>query len=442
MAAGSDICWAAPMKVLLIGGGGREHALAWKLRQSRLVSRIWCAPGNGGISLDAECIPADLGDVPGLADLAAKLQADLTVVGPEQPLVNGIADEFLRRGMQIIAPPRKCAQLEGSKVFAKEFLDRHGIPTAELHGIFDSAEAAIENLETLSYPLVLKADGLCGGKGVLVAKSHNEAAEFVDRVLEKREFGDGGNSLLIEEALNGDELSYIVLSDGKNFVPMVPTRDHKRTFDGDLGPNTGGMGAYSCDGMISPSLEAEILSNLVEPTMKALAQEGCDYRGFLYFGLMLTPTGPKVLEFNCRLGDPEAQAIVARMNFDLDEALSAVTDGGLAGLALNWHPGASVCVVMASGGYPGKYDTGKQITGLEKAGSLPDVSIFHAGTTRSDTAYYTCSGRVLGVTARSRTLDGARRAAYDAVHAVGFPGCQYRSDIALAACRVANAGEA
>jgi phosphoribosylamine--glycine ligase len=442
MAAVSGICLAAPMKILLIGGGGREHALAWKLRQSRLVSGIWCAPGNGGIALDAMCTPADLGDVPGLADLAAEVQADLTVVGPEQPLVSGIADEFLRRGMLIIAPSKKCAQLEGSKVFAKEFLDRHGIPTAELHGIFDSAEAAIENLETLSYPLVLKADGLCGGKGVLVAKSFTEAAAFVDRVLEKREFGDGGSSLLIEEALSGDELSYIVLSDGKNFVPMVPTRDHKRAFDGDLGPNTGGMGAYSCDGMISPSLEAEILEGLVEPTMKGLAQEGCDYRGFLYFGLMLTPTGPKVLEFNCRLGDPEAQAIVARMNFDLGEALSAVAERRLASRAFNWHSGASVCVVMASEGYPGKYATGREITGLDTAGSSPGVNIFHAGTTRSEKKYYTCSGRVLGVTARSGTLDGARRVAYDAVHAIDFPGCQHRSDIALAACRVANAGEA
>jgi len=430
------------MRVLLIGGGGREHALAWKLRQSPSVSKIWCAPGNGGISQDAECIPADLADVSGLADLAAKLQVDLTVVGPEQPLVNGIADEFGRRGMAILAPSKKCAQLEGSKVFAKEFLDRHGIPTAALHGVFDSAEAAIENLEMLSYPLVLKADGLCAGKGVLVAKSFSEAAEFVDRVLEKREFGDGGSSILIEQALDGDELSFIVLCDGERFIPMVPTRDHKRAFDGDMGPNTGGMGAYSCDGMISPRLEAQILKGLVGPTMKALAQEGCTYRGFLYFGLMLTSEGPKVLEFNCRLGDPETQAIVARMDFDLAEALYAAAEGRLASQTLNWHPGASVCVVMASEGYPGKYAIGKEIAGLERAASLQEVSLFHAGTKRSGDIYYTCSGRVLGVTARGQTLDGARRAAYDAVGAVDFAGRQYRYDIALAACRVANAGEA
>jgi phosphoribosylamine--glycine ligase len=440
--AHSPALWLATlMRVLVIGGGGREHALVWKLRQSRGVSKVWCAPGNGGISQDAECIPADLADTSGLAELAERLQANLTVIGPEQPLVNGIADEFDRRGLPIIAPSKQCAQLEGSKVFAKEFLDRYAIPTASLHGIFDSAEAAAENLEMLSYPLVLKADGLCGGKGVLVATSYSEAAEFVDRVLEKREFGEGGSSLLIEEALQGEELSFIVLSDGRHFIPLVPTRDHKRAFDGDLGPNTGGMGAYSCDGMIAPSVEAQILDGIVEPTMKALAQEGSVYRGFLYFGLMLTATGPKVLEFNCRLGDPEAQAIVARMDFDLGEVLSAAVEGRLVSQPLKWHSGASVCVVMASEGYPGKYATGREITGLEKAASLQDVSVFHAGTQRSGDIYYTSSGRVLGVAALAPSLDRARRTAYDAVHAVDFSGRQYRSDIALAACRVANAGD-
>lgn len=248
---------AISMKILVIGSGGREHALVWKLRQSPSVSKIWCAPGNGGISQQAECIPVNLADIRVLGDLAQKLGADLTVVGPEQPLVDGIAEEFHRRKLKIIAPSKKCAQLEGSKIFAKDFLNRHAIPTAATYGVFASASGAVKKLESLKYPLVLKADGLCGGKGVLVAKSYGEAAAFADRILEKREFGEGAR-LLVEEALEGKELSFIVLSDGRDFVPLVPTRDHKRAFDGDRGPNTGGMGAYSCDGIVSPAMEADI----------------------------------------------------------------------------------------------------------------------------------------------------------------------------------------
>ncbi len=432
---------ALSMRLLVIGGGGREHALIWKLRQSALVSKIWCAPGNGGISQHAECVPANLRDIHALGDLAEKLGVDLTVVGPEQPLVDGVADEFGRRHLRIIGPSSKCAQLEGSKVFAKEFLDRHDIPTARTHGVFASAREATEKLKSLSYPVVLKADGLCGGKGVLVAKSHDEADDFADRVLAKREFGHGGERLLIEEALEGKELSFIVLSDGQDFLPLVPTRDHKRAFDGDLGPNTGGMGAYSCDTIISRSIEAQILERVVEPTMAALEKDGCTYLGFLYFGLMLTPTGPKVLEFNCRLGDPETQAIVARMDFDLAEVLSAAAEGKLGTYALKWSASASICVVMASGGYPGNYATGKQIDGLEKAADMPGVSVFHAGTRCEGGIYYTSSGRVLGVTAVGNTLDAARQTAYEAVRAIRFSDCHYRRDIALAGCRAANAGE-
>jgi phosphoribosylamine--glycine ligase len=430
------------MKILVIGSGGREHALVWKLRQSRLVSKIWCAPGNGGISREAECIPANLVDIPALGDLAERLGADLTVVGPEQPLVDGIAEEFDRRRLKIIGPSKRCAQLEGSKVFAKEFLNRHAIPTASTYGVFASAPDAIKRLQTFKYPVVLKADGLCGGKGVLVAKSYGEAADFADRVLAKREFGQGGGRLLIEEALEGKELSFIVLSDGRDFVPLVPTRDHKRAFDGDRGPNTGGMGAYSCDGIVSPTMEADIRGQIVEPTLTALEPDGCAYRGFLYFGLMLTSNGPKVLEFNCRLGDPETQAIVARMDFDLAEVLTATSEGKLGTRTLKWHPGASVCVVMASGGYPGNYATSKAIHGLERASAMPGIAVFHAGTKRERNTYYTCSGRVLGVTAVGDTLDAARRTAYDAVGRIQFSDYHYRQDIALAAPLVANAGEA
>jgi phosphoribosylamine---glycine ligase len=430
------------MKVLVIGSGGREHALVWKLAQSASVSKIWCIPGNGGISQQAECLAGNLGDVRGLADLAEKLGADLTVVGPEQPLVDGISDEFERRGLRIVGPSSECARLEGSKIFAKEFLNRHGIPTAQSFGTFSSAAEAIARLKQLAYPLVLKADGLCAGKGVLVAKSCAEAADFADRVLEKKEFGDGAANLLLEEALEGDELSFIVLSDGDYFVPLVATRDHKRAFDGDQGPNTGGMGAYSCDGIISETAEKQILKNVVQPTMDAFGKEGWKYRGFLYFGLMLTSKGPKVLEFNCRLGDPETQAIIPRIDSDLGDILMATAQGQLRTTQLKWRRGASICVVMASGGYPGKYDAGQEIHGLEKAGSLPDVMIFHAGTRREGTVYYTSSGRVLGVTALGDSLELARHAAYDAVRCIDFAKRQYRSDIALVGCRSANAGEA
>ena len=429
------------MNILVIGSGGREHALVWKLCRSSLVSKVWCAPGNGGISQQAECIPANLADISALADLAEKLRIDLTVVGPEQPLVDGIADEFESRNMRIIGPSRECAQLEGSKIFAKEFLERHNIPTAQVYGIFTSATDAVKRLQNLNYPVVLKADGLCGGKGVLVSKSYSEAVDFVDRLLRKREFGSAGGRLLIEEALDGRELSFIVLSDGKDFLPLVPTRDHKRAFDGDLGPNTGGMGAYSCDGIISSTMEAEIREGIVEPTLTVLARNGCPYRGFLYFGLMLTPTGPKVLEFNCRLGDPETQAIVPRMDFDLGDVFAAVTAEKLGTKRLNWSPATSVCVVMASRGYPGKYLMDEEIVGLENVEGVSSAMVFHSGTRRDKNKYYTSSGRVLSVTAVGETLDAARRIAYDAVHRIDFSECSYRSDIALAACLVANVGE-
>lgn len=429
------------MRVLVIGGGGREHALVWKLSQSPSVSKIWCVPGNGGISQKAECLRANLNDVSGVADFAGVLGADLTVVGPEQPLVDGIVDEFEHRKLRIVGPGKKSAQLEGSKVFAKEFLRRNSIPTARVYGIFESASVATQAIEALTYPIVLKADGLCAGKGVLVAKSKGEALDFIRRVLEKREFGTGGAKLLVEEALSGIELSFIVLTDGGSFVPLVPTRDHKRAFDNDRGPNTGGMGAYSCDGIISASVDQEIRERIVEPTLKALDREASLYRGFLYFGLMLTANGPQVLEFNCRLGDPETQAIVTRMNFDLAEVLAGAAGGNMRSQGVNWRPGASVCVVMASGGYPGNHETGKQITGLEQAESISGVTVFHAGTRREGSYYYSSSGRVLGVTAVGSTLEHARQFAYDAVHLIQFSGCHHRSDIARSGCRAANVAE-
>src|ERR1700719_1718119 len=420
---------ALSMKILVIGSGGREHALVWKLRQSPSVSKIWCAPGNGGISQQAECVPANLADIPALGDLAQKLGADLTVVGPEQPLVDGIAEEFDRRKLKIIGPSKKCAQLEGSKIFPKDFLTRHAIPTAASYGVFASASDAVKKLESLKYPLVLKADGLCGGKGVLVAKSYGEAAAFADRILEKREFGEGSARLLIEEALEGKELSFIVLTDGRDFVPLVPTRDHKRAFDGNRGPNTGGMGAYSCDGIVSPAMEADIRRQIVEPTLTALELDGCAYRGFLYFGLMLTSSGPKVLEFNCRLGDPETQAIVARMDFDLAEVLMDVAAGRVDASKIKWKGGASACVVLASAGYPGKFETGKEITGLREADAVRGVKVLHAGTKRDGDKIVTSGGRVLGVTAPGATLGEALGRVYEAAQKIHFAGVHYRKDI-------------
>ncbi len=423
------------MKILVIGGGGREHALVWKLRQSPTVTRIWCAPGNGGIAQDAECLAADLSDVVGLRQMAQRLGADLTIVGPEQPLVLGIADEFASHGMPIVGPSRACAQLEGSKVFAKDFLCRHAIPTPEIYGVFESPEEARRSLSGVNWPVVLKADGLCAGKGVLVAGSREEASDFIARTLETREFGNGGARLLIEEALTGPELSYIVLTDGHDFVPMLPTRDHKRAFDGDKGPNTGGMGAYSSDDVISPDLDRTILRTIVRPTIEALGASGLVYRGFLYFGLMLTAAGPKVLEFNCRLGDPETQALLTRIDGDFAEALAASTQGRLGGVDIAWKPGASVCVVMASGGYPGRFSTEKMITGLEEAAAVPNAVVFHAGTRWDDSKYHTTGGRVLGIAAHGANLADARRIAYTAVERIRFEGAHYRRDIAAAASR-------
>jgi phosphoribosylamine---glycine ligase len=418
------------MKILVIGGGGREHALVWKLGQGAGVEKIWCAPGNGGISEDAECVPVDQKNVCAIADLAEKLGADLTVIGPELPLVSGVADEFAARGLAIFGPSKAAARLEGSKIFAKEFLQRHKIPTAAPYGFFDSAPAANRALDHVQWPVVIKADGLCAGKGVLVASDVNEARDFLLRAMEKGEFGDGGRRVLMEHALAGEELSLIVMTDGEHTVPMAPARDHKRIFDGDKGPNTGGMGAYSSDDLLPPQLAGRIDKEVVQPTIQGLAADGLKYRGFLYFGLMLTPDGPSVLEFNCRMGDPEAQAIIHRMNFDLAVAMSACAAGHLDPTVVQWKPEPSVCVVMASAGYPGEPKVGEEITGLQGAASGGSVKIFHAGTKKEGNKYHTVSGRVLSVTTSGRNMADAVARCYDAVRKISLKGAQYRTDIA------------
>ena len=419
----------APMKILIIGGGGREHALAWKLRQSPHVQHVCCAPGNGGIARDAECIPVDVGKTGSLVSLAEQLKPDLTVVGPEGPLVGGIVDEFMKVGLKIVGPSQAAAQLEGSKIFAKQFMVRHGIPTAFVHGIFDSADEARAAIGSVDGPVVIKANGLCAGKGVLVTSSHHEAAAFLDRLLVQREFGESGSRVLVEEGLEGEELSYIVITDGQHVLPLAPSRDHKRAFDGNRGPNTGGMGAYSSDNLLPSELNESILSGIVSPTINGLRHEGLPYKGFLYFGLMITREGPKVLEYNCRLGDPETQAILLRMDFDLAEALSALVNDKLDEVRGAWKEGGSVVVVVASEGYPGAVISGKPILGLSEATRVPGANVFHAATQLKDGSYYTCGGRVLGVACASPSIIEASRRAYAAVGKIRFEGMQFRTDI-------------
>ena len=429
------------MRILVIGGGGREHALVWKLKQSARVERIWCVPGNGGIEAEAEYLPADPADVPALIALAERLGPDLTVVGPELPLVNGVGDAFRSRDWPIVAPSQEAAQLEGSKVFAKEFLRRQRIPTAQMYGVFDTSREAVAALSGLNWPLVIKMDGLCAGKGVFVAQDAASAEDFIHRAMDTNELGAGGKRLLLEEALEGEELSFIVLTDGQRYAPLVPTRDHKRVFDADRGPNTGGMGAYSTDELLPPKLREEIVESIVEPTLQGLASEGIFYQGFLYIGLMLTASGPKVLEFNCRLGDPETQAIVARMDFDLAQVLAELASGILEPARLKWKPGASLCVVMASGGYPGKFATGKKIEGLTDAERVNGVKVFHAGTVRDGDSIVTSGGRVLGVTAAADSVERALATVYQAAAKIHFEGVHYRKDIAARAGRVHAAGD-
>jgi phosphoribosylamine--glycine ligase len=417
------------MKVLVIGGGGREHAIVWRLARSKSVDKIWCAPGNGGIAQDAECVPLNVQDTRTAAELATRLGAELTIVGPELPLVAGIADEFQHRGLAIVGPTQQAARLEGSKIFAKQFMQRHSIPTAEVYGLCDDPADAHMVLGSVEWPLVIKADGLCAGKGVLVTSSADEAANFLTRTMEAGEFGDAGRRVLLEQGLAGEELSYIILTDGTNFIPLAPARDHKRAFDKDEGPNTGGMGAYSIDEILPAPLERKIRSTIVEPTLAGLREDGIPYRGFLYFGLMITADGPKVLEYNCRLGDPETEAIMLRADFDFARACLSAATGTLADVKPRWLSGASACVVIASKGYPGNPTTGVRIDGLDEAAKVPGAVILHAGTRRDQGIFYTTGGRVLGVCARGATLADACATAYTAVTKIDIRGAHYRTDI-------------
>jgi len=417
------------MKVLVLGGGGREHALVWKLRQSSRISQLYCAPGNGGIADDAECLPADLKSLDSIVLLAARLQPDLTVVGPELPLTVGVVDEFTRRGWRAFGPTQAAAQLESSKSFAKEFLQRHRIPTAH-YAICDSMEQVRSGLAHFHLPVVIKADGLAAGKGVVIAKTKDEALTVAGEMLSGRMLGDAGKRLVLEECLKGEELSFLVFSDGDRVAPLVAAQDHKRVGDGDTGPNTGGMGAYSTDDLLDSGMREWLVHHIAQPVVAGMKEEGNEFKGVLYCGLMMTVRGPMVLEFNCRFGDPETQPILMRLESDLLDAFEASIKGDLSEDVFRWSSDAAVCVVMASGGYPGTYEAGKRIDGIEEAGSIDGVKVFHAGTSTRDGIYYTAGGRVLGVTARARDLESAVQRTYEACGKISFAGAHYRKDIA------------
>jgi phosphoribosylamine---glycine ligase len=417
------------MKILIIGSGGREHALTWKLRESLRMEEIYCAPGNAGIGQEAECLPVDANSPAAILDLANSISADLTVIGPEAPLVAGVVDEFERAGRAIVGPSKAAARLEGSKIFAKQFMARHGIPTARF-AVAENLEQAIHALDGFGYPLVIKADGLAAGKGVVIAPARQQAVSALDDFMRRKTLGAAGERVVIEECLSGEELSFIVLTDGRGLVELVPTQDHKRLLDGDQGPNTGGMGAYSEDSILNPALRADVMK-IVRATLQGLLAENAPYRGFLYCGLMLTSEGPKVLEYNVRLGDPEAQPILMRLRSDLIDLLLAARDGHLESVGAHWTPNPAVCVVVASRGYPGKPEVGHEISGYEAAESMGGVKLFHAGTRVENHRLLTAGGRVLGITAAGEDLRAAVNRAYAAVDKIHFEGMHYRRDIGI-----------
>ena len=422
------------MKVLVLGGGGREHALVWKLKQSPRISQLYCAPGNGGIADEAECLPADLKSLDSMVALATRLQPDLTVVGPELPLTLGVVDEFTRRGWRAFGPTQAAARLESSKSFAKEFLQRHHIPTAPF-AICDSIERVKSALAHFHTPVVVKADGLAAGKGVVIAKSKEEAGSVAAEMLSGKMLGEAGSRVVLEECLKGDELSFLVFSDGERVAPLVGARDHKRVGDGDTGPNTGGMGAYSTADIVDDRMRDWLVNHIARPVVAGMKAEGTEFTGVLYCGLMMTARGPMVLEFNCRFGDPETQPILMRLESDLLDALEASIDGRVSEGDFKWSRDASVCVVMSSGGYPGTFEQGKRIDGLEEAGGVEGVKVFHAGTSRRDGICYTAGGRVLGVTARAADLETAVARAYQSCGMINFAGAHYRKDIAARALK-------
>nr|WP_230868131.1 MULTISPECIES: phosphoribosylamine--glycine ligase [Halanaerobiaceae] len=417
------------MRVLVVGSGGREHALVWKLFQSERVARIYAAPGNDGMLPLADRVDIGSDDITGLANWAVAHHIDLTVVGPEDPLVAGIVDEFNKRGLAIFGPSKKAAMVEGSKVYAKEILKKYNIPTAE-YEVFTNPHEALQYFQHCVYPVVIKAEGLAGGKGVVIATNKSEAEKAVAKIMEERIFGDAGNRIVVEDFLEGEEVSILVLTDGKNILPLSPAQDYKAIFDGDEGPNTGGMGAYSPTPFIDDVLQEEICHKILKPTIKAFQAEGINYKGILYAGLIITDMGPKVLDFNTRLGDPETQVILPRLKNDLINLIEMVVNDNLEEIKLEWDKRSAVCVVLVSGGYPIDYKSGYLIEGLNELNKYDNVLVFHAGTKKEGDDFYTAGGRVLGITVLGSGLIDAIDQVYECIDQISFEDMHYRTDIA------------
>jgi len=417
------------MKILMVGGGGREHALIKTLKRGKTPVELHCAPGNGGISKDAVCHKVAATDVQGMVRLAREIKADLVFVAPDDPLALGMVDAMEAAGIRAFGPNAAAARIEGSKVFAKELMKKYGIPTAG-YEVFDDPDAAVKYIASKGeYPVVVKADGLALGKGVIIAQDFEAAQTAINTIMRDRIFGDSGNRVVVEEFITGPEVSVLAFADGKTVVPMVSSMDHKRAFDGDRGPNTGGMGTISPNPWYTPEVARRCEREIFLPTVRALEKEGCPFKGCLYFGLMLTADGPRVIEYNCRFGDPEAQVVLPRLKTGLLDIIGAVIDGRLSGLTIEWEDNACACVVLASGGYPVSYPKGLPISGLDEQGQAEGVTVFHAGTKFEDGGFKTGGGRVLGVTATGDTLPDALAKAYGAVQNISFDGMHYRKDI-------------
>lgn len=420
------------MTYLVVGGGGREHTIIRKLKESPNVDKIYCTPGNGGISKDAEVFDVAATDIEGVVALAEKLKVDCVFVAPDDPLVLGMVDALNEKGIRAFGPNKKAAIIEGSKVFSKELMKKYGIPSAA-YEVFNDPKAAMEYIKAQNtYPAVIKADGLALGKGVVIAENVEEAENAIHSIMEDKIFGNSGNNIVIEEFLTGPEVSVLAFTDGKCVKPMVSSMDHKRVFNGNLGPNTGGMGTISPNPCYTDEVAKECMEKIFLPTINAMNAEGRTFKGCLYFGLMLTPNGPKVIEYNCRFGDPEAQVVLPRLKTDFSDVINAIIDEKLGELEIEWYDGACACIIMASGGYPGKYDKGIVIKGLNEDGQVDGATVFHAGSAFKDGQFVTNGGRVLGVTAKGKDLDEALNKAYEAVEKIDFSGAHYRTDIGRA----------
>jgi len=425
------------MEVLVVGSGGREHALVWKIAQSPMVKKVYCAPGNPGISEVAECVDIDAENIEGLYNFALKKKIDLTVVGPEDVLVAGIVDRFKDGHLNIFGPNKRASVIEGSKVYAKTIMKKYGIPTADFK-VFDDLKHAKKHISTCDFPLVIKADGLAKGKGVFVCKTLEEADRHIDDIMKEKIFGYAGERIVIEEFLSGEEVSILAITDGKTIVPLSSVQDHKAVYEGDKGPNTGGMGAYSPVPFVTDDLQSSIEENILVPIVHALKKENRPYKGVIYAGLMITNAGPKVLEFNARFGDPETQVLLMRMKSDLVPLLLSTVKNNIEEVEIEWHDGVSVCVIMASKGYPDKYEKGLPVFGLEAVKSVTNVQVFHAGTAIKDGKVVTNGGRVLGVTILERDLEKAQKNVYEAIKKLSFDGAYYRKDIGTKAINKKN----